>query len=272
MLPTEGGPVIRSRLEAFVEMRWGHLLVELALLISGILIALAVNGWIDGRRDASVERQYLELLVRDLDRDLEVLDDVVKFEEAQATASALAYRAMRVGVEPKDREAVSVALGQLTSRRTLRLGRATYIDLLSTGNLRLIRNAELRDHIVRSYEANERTQMIRDRNNQEYVDRLYVPYLLDHGLVAPRPALNLPEWSSAVDQKFAKRVGVAADTSDDLLWQLPPSAPEWAILTGRLWYRGLVSEMASDQSRKMIADTQALRQALSTELSTRRWP
>lgn len=264
--------VDRPRLWLLGGIRWGHLIVELVLLITGILIALAVNGWIDSRREARAERQYLELLVRDLGRDLEVLDDVVKFEGAQVDASVLAYRGMRLGVEPKDREAVAAALGQLTSRRTLRLGRATYTDLLSTGNLRLIRNTELRDRIVRLYETNERTQMIRDRNNQEYVDRMYVPYLLDHGLIAPRPAPNLPAWSTAVDQSLAERVAVPVDTSNDPLWRLPLSAPEWGILAGRLWYRGLVSEMAIEQSRQMVVDTRALRQAISTELSTRRWP
>lgn len=96
------------------------------------------------------------------------------------------------------------ALGQLTVRRTLRLGRATYTDLLSTGNLRLIRNGELRDRIVRLYEANERTQAIRDRNNQEFVDRMYMIYLLDGGFVAPRPTRNLPAVAS-YDGGFAAR-------------------------------------------------------------------
>ena len=262
----------RPRLGLPGKMRWGHLFVELVLLITGILIALSVNGWIDSRREARAERQYLELLVRDLGRDLEVLDDVVKFEGAQVDASVLAYRGMRLGVEPKDREAVAAALSQLASRRTLRLGRATYTDLLSTGNLRLIRNTDLRDRIVRLYETNERTQTIRDRNNQEYVDRMYVTYLLDHDLIAPRPSPNLPAWSAAIDQSLAERTAVPVDTSNDPLWRLPPSAPEWSNLAGRLWYRGLVSEMAIDQSRQMVANISALRQAISTELSTRRWP
>jgi hypothetical protein len=91
---------VRRFAAALREMRWSHVVIELALLVGGILIALA-------------------------------------------------YRALRNGVLPEERDAVAAALGQLTSRRTLRLGRATYTDLLSTGNLRLIRNADLRDRIVR---------------------------------------------------------------------------------------------------------------------------
>jgi hypothetical protein len=253
------------------EMRWGQVIVELALLIAGILAALAVDGWIDDRRDARLERQYLELLTRELDRDLQVLDEVLTFEEAQAGASAMVYRALRSGVVPAEREAVAEALGQLTSRRTLRLGRATYTDLLSTGNLRLIRNAELRDRIVRMYEANERTQMIRDRNNQEFVDRMYMTYLLDEGLVAPRPSRDLPAVSS-YDSKFAARTHIPVDTGLDRLWRLPPDAPQWNVLMSRVWYRGLVSEGALEQSRQIVVEIGAVKSAIATELSTRRWP
>ena len=64
---------VRRFAAALRERRWSHVVIELALLITGILIALAVDGWIDGRRDARLERQYLELLSRDLDRDIKVL-------------------------------------------------------------------------------------------------------------------------------------------------------------------------------------------------------
>ena len=257
--------------EAVRTMQWGRVAFELALLVAGILIALAVDGWMDDRRDARLERQYLELLVRDLDRDLQTLDEALRFEQAQVTASVLAYRALRTGVAPGEREPVAAALGQLTARRTLRLGRATYTDLLSTGNLRLIRNAGLRDRIVRLYETNERAQLIRDRNNQEFVDRMYMTYLLDRGYVAPRAARELPTIASS-DRSFAERVGVPVATSDDPLWQLPPAAPDWGILAGRVWYRGLVAEAATEQYRLIVEEIRAVRDAIDAELSGKRGP
>lgn len=256
---------VRRFATALRAAQWGHIFVELALLVAGILIALAVDNWIDDRRDVRVERQYLELLARDLEQDLETLAEVRQFEQAQVDASVLAYRGLRLGVAPAEREAVAAALGQLTARRTLRLRRGTYTDLLSTGNLRLIRNAQLRDRIVRLYENNERAQSIRDRNNQEFVDRMYMTYLLDEALVAPRPARELPSIKDR-DASFAARVGVKVDTDDDLLWRLPPSAPQWSVLAGRVWYRGIVSESAVAQTDQTTAEIRAVRQAIAGEL------
>ena len=262
---------VRRFAEALRELRWAQVVLELMLLITGILIALAVDGWIDGRRDERAERRYLELLQRDLDSNLGVLAEILDYEEQQAAGAATAYRALRArAVPPQDREAVATVLNQLTSRRTLRLARATYTDLLSTGNLSLIRNAGLRDQLVDLYERAERTIMIRDRNNQMFVDQMYMTYLLDTALVAPRPSRNLPA-TSANDRAFASRAGSAGNVDDDRLWRLPPDAPEWGVLAGKVWYRGLVSEGALQQSRQLEQDVRAVRELVAGELA-RRWP
>jgi hypothetical protein len=251
-------------------LRWSHILVELLMLIIGILVALAVNGWIEDRADARIERQYLELLVRDLGLDLAVLAEVIAFEERQTADGILAYRALRRGVDVAGREAVSQALSNLISRRTMRLIRATYTDLISTGNIRLISNAALRDRIVGVYETNERALTVRDRNNQAFVDEMYAQYLLESGLVAPRPTSNLPAgvW---VGRDFARRLAVPVDTSNDRLWQLDPHGPEWTVLTNKVWYRTLASANATNQARVMVEDIRAAREAIADELA-RRWP
>jgi hypothetical protein len=262
---------LRRISEALREMRWAQVVLELALLILGILIALAVDGWMDDRRDARSERQYLELLMRDLDRDLEVLDEFMAFEELQVADSILAYRALRSGsVATADREAVAAALMRLTSRRTLRLTRATYTDLLSTGNLRLIRTSALRDRIVGLYEANERMLVIRDRNNQVFVDEIYTQYLLNSGLVSPRPTHNLPVLSKPM-LEFATRLAMPVGTANDRLWQVPADAPERAVLANKVLFRGYVSNSAITQSQIMAGEIREVRDAIAAELA-RRWP
>ncbi len=261
---------VRRISESLRGMRWAQLVLELALLIVGILIALAVDGWMDDRRDARLERQYLELLVRDLDRDLEVLDEFLGYEERQVADSVFAYRALRGGVAAEDREAVADALTRLTWRRTLRLTRATYTDLLSTGNLRLIRTPALRDRIVGLYENNERTLVIRDLNNQVYIDDLFLQYLWGSGLVAPRPAVNLGLLDGRV-REFAERVDMPVATANDRLWQLPADSPERAVLVNKVWMRGLISNTAIAHAQVMAGEIRQVRESIAAELN-RRWP
>jgi len=261
---------VRRISEALREMRWAQLFLELALLILGILIALAVDGWMDDRRDARAERQYLELMVQEFDRDLEMLDEYFHFEERQIEDSIFAYRALRAGVAPEEREAVATALTRLIGRRTLRFNRSTYTDLLSTGSLRLIRNPQLRDRIVGLYESNDRVIVIRDRNNEVFVDQMYLQFLLDSGLVAPRPDHNLPQMATSM-AGFRDRLGVPVDVSNDRLWDLPPDAPELVILANKVWFRGLVSYAGGAQMKDVDENIQSLRDEIAAELA-RRWP
>ena len=47
---------------ALLDRRWVSLLAELVLIVTGILIALAIDGWVQDRKDRESETAYLELL------------------------------------------------------------------------------------------------------------------------------------------------------------------------------------------------------------------
>jgi hypothetical protein len=252
------------------ELRWGQVLVELILLIVGILIALAVNGWIEDRRDAQTERQYLEGIVRDLDRDLAVLKEFADYHQSQVADGVMAYRALRTEPDVKDKEGVARAVSRLMSRRTLRLSHPTYSNLVGTGNARLIRNVELRDRIVGLYEANERWSAIIDRNNLVFVDQMFAQYMMDNGVVAPRPTNNLPSIQKE-DERFSELVGVPVGVQNDRLWGLAPDSLERGVLVNKVWQRSLVSWGAMTQANDVARSVTAVRKAIVEELA-RRWP
>jgi len=259
---------LRRISEQLRQMRWAQVMIELLLLVLGILIALAVDDWVQSRRDARMERDYLQLLVRDLERDDEILREFIGFEELQVKDGVEAYRALRTTVEPADREAVAGKLSRLSSRRTLRLVRATYTDLVSTGNLRLISNPVLRDRVVKYYEESDRRIAIVDRNNQFFVDQSYAAHLSNTGLIAPRPNNNL-RVSHAALAEFAARMGVPIAAGSDPLWRLSTNAPEYEVLVGKVWQRTSVSFQAINSAKVAAEQAAEVRQAISAELAAR---
>ena len=251
------------------EVRWGHVLVEFVMLVVGILLALAVNNWVEERRDARIERQYLERLVRDLDADLGLLAGMVEFEQRQVEDGLMAWKALG---EPKtitDRETVATALSRLSVRRTLRLNRAAYTDITGTGNLRLIGDSALRDRIVGLYETTDRVSAVIDRNNQFYVDQMYALFLAEGALIARRTNSNVAQLNEAY-REIAPRMGQLPGVESDRLWSLPPDAPLWLELRNRVLVRTLVSQTAINFLRSAIESTRAVRVAIVAELD-RRW-
>lgn len=261
---------LRRISEQLRQMRWAQVMIELLLLVLGILIALAVDDWVQSRRDARTERDYLQLLVRDLERDDEILKEFIGFEELQVNDGVEAYRALRSTVEPADREAVAAKLSRLTSRRTLRLVRATYTDLVSTGNLRLISNPALRDRVVKYYEESDRRIAIVDRNNQFFVDQMYAAQLGNTGLITPRPTHHLPAIQVAMGELTA-RIGMPVLEGSDRLWRLSAQAPEYEVLVGQVWQRTSVSFLAINTVKVAAEQAAEVRQAIGVELAAR-WP
>ena len=170
-----------------------------------------------------------------------------------------------------NKEAVVSALSRLTSRRTLRLVRATYTNLVSTGNLRLIRNSALRDRIVKYYEESDRRTAIVDRNNQFFVDQLYAAHLSNTGLIAPRATNNLPAINAAMGD-FAARIAMPVAAGSDPLWRLSARAPEHEVLVGKVWQRTSVSFQAIINVKVIVEQSAGSRAAIAAELAGRRWP
>jgi hypothetical protein len=253
------------------EIRWGHVLVELVLVIAGILIALAVNDWMEGRKDARAERQYLELLARDLDNDMKVLAEARDFQDKQAADAAAAYAALAAPVPPEARDALAERLDHLSTRFTLRFNRTTYTDLTGTGNVRLIHNRTLRDRLAKYYENTERTAAISQRNNQFFVDENFARYVSDTGLIAPRPSDNVA-LLDASGRAFEARTGMTVTTANDRLWTLPAGAPEWTILRNKVWQRGLTAQVDGQRLAGLGEELAAARKAVGDELARRRWP
>lgn len=73
-------------------LRW--FFAEFLVVVAGILAAIALNGWYQGRADAASERDYLTFLSRDLQGTLDDLSDQAAFEQAQVNDGVMVYRAL----------------------------------------------------------------------------------------------------------------------------------------------------------------------------------
>ncbi len=152
------------------------------LITLGILIALYIDARIQERQDRTMEREYLQVMSRDLAQISAQLGEYVDYE-AQNTRSATAIlKWLDDGSGIVDYDAMRGELWAIASRRTLRLVSGGYTDLLSTGNLQLIEDRELRNAILGFFAEASRVQGVIDKNNTKFVDELILPFLLESGV------------------------------------------------------------------------------------------
>lgn len=136
-------------------MRW--LLSETLVVVLGVLIALGLNDYWVAREERALELEYLKRIYADVSTDIEQIDFWVgeQLQRKLQALNAIAPIVRRNQPVPEDVESFlkNVALGGIGGASSTHwVADTTFEDMKSTGNLRLIRNADLRTNIARYYD------------------------------------------------------------------------------------------------------------------------
>lgn len=130
-----------------------YALGEIVLVVIGILIALQVGDWKQQRTDRRLEKEYLERLNIDIEKDLQIVNFIIETLESKE-ASLIKVRAY-----VDDPTIILDDSIMINLKRSFILGAelpnarltGTFQELISTGNLRLIQSTDLRNGIVNFY-------------------------------------------------------------------------------------------------------------------------
>jgi hypothetical protein len=248
-----------ARVEWRPRLRW--FAAEFLVVVAGIMAALALNAWWQGRQDASREANYLALISRDLRQMDGNLQELRSFEAAQVRDGLRAYRILSAGARtPAQQREVSVLVSRLGSRRTMVAVGAAYEDLTNTGNLRLIRDQELRDRVVAFYERAERELTIHNRNNAFFVDDQFVNGLVGQGLFVYRGTRRAVYAQGDTTLTAALAGGYVE--SQDRIWSLPSDGPEWATVRSLLLLRIDIASAAQERAQRLRSDVRRLSDAV----------
>jgi len=153
-------------------LNWRLLLGEFVVIVVGVLLALWVDEIREARVAAELEVEYLESLVLDLEADLVQFDSTEAWMRRQEAAAATVL-ALYAGSPPTENlpdlvAAVETAGWQYWPSIT----RNTIDDLRSTGNLRLIRDRDLRRAIALYYATVDNVSI----PNANARDRIWAQY------------------------------------------------------------------------------------------------
>lgn len=157
---------------------------EILLVVIGILIALQVNTANENRQKSYQERVYLENLRDDLTLQIEMLEVYIEFETIitdHATELARHYEA-RGGF--RDMDSLMPKLNDLTVRWTFTNANTTLKEMLSSGQINLINNRDLKKDLIAFNEQIESFANNTEINNTHLVDRLVTSHIVPNGTYA----------------------------------------------------------------------------------------
>ncbi|MHC4235613.1 MAG: DUF6090 family protein [Planctomycetota bacterium] len=223
-----------------LRLDWAYAIGELAIVVVGVLIALGVNNWNEERLDRRLEHQYMGGLVLDL------LEDTLELGRAIALAEQFAENGTSVlsvagGGDPERTPADFLRSIEHAGFLYFPIHtRPTYDELVSTGNLSLLRDAGLKRDLAAYYAGIERTTQWKD--NWRVVQRRYeqwVPVILD---LHHRNAITLERspasfWVERADSTFEVLTASSADAMAAVA-RLRSIAGIEAALKDMIWVQG----------------------------------
>ena len=195
--------ILRRVIAHFRKQEWTAIAIDFLIVVAGVFVGIQVSNWNAARVTDQRSRAVTAQLVEDL-RDeawgfqylFEYSDDVLK--SADRALAALEGRAAL------DDEALLVAAYRATQYREPRRRRSTYDELISTGEIGLIRDRRLRDLAIKVYTTpmfdNIRQEGVGSRYRQAY--RMAVPIAVQRALAAScgDRTVVIGDYESIVDQ------------------------------------------------------------------------
>jgi len=154
---------------------------EIVLVVIGILIALSINNWNQSQKEKRIETQYLNNIVRDLNEQLKSIETQMQMEQSY-------YEAASYLIENYNKDHVftldSIFYKRATvlaNRKTFLITDPTYTDLISSGNINIIKNQANKDLLLTYYQELERIEKIIQNNNSLLIDQHYLEAFLKNG-------------------------------------------------------------------------------------------
>jgi len=151
---------------------------EIILVVIGILIALSINNWNEGRKNTIKEIQFLKSFKADILTNRDELKRVIKKTEVTFNASDSILKLQRGELKDFDSKTFISCIMNATGFTVYKTQEGTVQDILGSGSLDIIKNDSIR-LAVGSWVAN-----LKDLREWEKLDKAatdkYYEYLIKH--------------------------------------------------------------------------------------------
>jgi len=151
---------------------------EIVLVVIGILIALSINNWNQNRIEQDKEQVYLTNIKRDLQNQLKSIDLQLEHEKKYIDNTQpfldYYYKYKKIKLDAAFTRHLSIA----TERKTFVRTDPTYTDLISSGNIDIIKDISFKNKLIEYYQNLERIEKVNQNNNIHLNDQIYFSEIL----------------------------------------------------------------------------------------------
>lgn len=156
---------------------------EIVLVVIGILIALSINNWNESKKNKQRELVILENILQDLQNDKVGLKNIIERRTSKARSAEIMV-SYYDGVEIDRLTDYYVNWTNVVYWEAHYPRNIAFRELVNSGNVSIIKNADVRNTLLDINASYEKLFIIRDHMYDDYTLYLYKPYsgIIDYGV------------------------------------------------------------------------------------------
>ena len=159
--------IFRRFLQRFQHQPWGSIATELAIVIIGVFIGMQVSNWNEERETAQKAAVFSARLTDDLRREAWAYESLINYSR-QTNANQRRVLDAMAGESALSDEQFVISAYRATQYKDYNRYRATYDELVSTGNIGLVADQALRQAAVALFTTNFIEQIMLQTRESEY--------------------------------------------------------------------------------------------------------
>ena len=146
---------------------------EIVLVVLGILIALQINNWNERRKEKAIEDEYLERIYLDLQKDIDYLEDKIRFTSISSESFESFIKEMHQ-IQKTRQDMIHLISSVYWDAQNILIQDKTYSEIINSGKLSMISRKEIKESIDNYYRNCQRIQQHISEMNQTGIS-LFIP-------------------------------------------------------------------------------------------------
>ena len=191
---------------------------EIALVVIGIMIALTINNWNDQKNNKASEQIYYCRILEDFELDKQLIEELKVKADIRIESSKKTLLDLDSGAKDKHdiiNQFIMAARSEVYEPRN-----ATFKDLISSGNLKLLNDITLKNSLIQYYSELENKKLQLKQNRDEITKKIFdlvntnveigaiQEFEYVHQLLGPEILQILPynDWTKDKNSEFYKKL------------------------------------------------------------------
>lgn len=144
--------ILRRIIAHFRKQEWTAIGIDFLIVVVGVFVGLQAQAWNESRQDRVHERMYIERLARDFT----AIEERIDLANEKWLAVLEASRRLLADIDtfnatgrvPRSQQEILADMNNMQGTRIPAPRAATFVELLSTGEVRVLRDEDLRDALL----------------------------------------------------------------------------------------------------------------------------